>query len=280
MSKNHFKITLIFILGTIISSPFFNTSLALETSGVEIKEGEVHKWILKLNISNFITLVSDTEQGSIPTELLALDLQGDSGLITVEINLEILHVPDEFFVDSFFDVWTTLTEATLIIAPDYNISTIPIFYPLNFSIQASRTPANFSILKGDTSNYFSIPIGFLPIVATDLNWTNAAMQLQTQLQLYYMRTSRVESQDLGLRITIPADTTTLASELNLKYNSRGILENAYGHYGGGPVLFSCTYAGAGTTGSIAFELPFLLGVFIIALVTLMIRRKKDFSLYS
>ena len=127
MSKNHFKITLIFILGTIISSPFFNTSLALETSGVEIKEGEVHKWILKLNISNFITLVSDTEQASIPTELLALDLQGDSGLITVEINLEILHVPVEFFVDSFFDVWTTLTEATLIIAPDYNISTIPIF---------------------------------------------------------------------------------------------------------------------------------------------------------
>ena len=130
-------------------------------------------------------------------------------------------------------------------------------------------------MKADTPNYFSILIGFLLIVATDLNWTNAASQLQTQIQMYYMRTSRVESRDLGLRITIPADTTTSTTELILNYNSKGILENAYGNYDG-PQLFTIDYMGAGTTGSIAFEFPIFWGIFIIALVTLMIRRKKEF----
>lgn len=273
------KLTLIFVLGIIILSPYINTSVATPSAGVEIKEGEKYNWVLKLNISNLIELIRDTGQGSIPSELVALDLQGDSGLLTVEINLEILHGPDNFIVDSFFDVSTSLFEGKLGIAPDFNISQIPIFYPLNFTNQLSRVPANYSILKGDTSNYFSIPIGFFLIVATDLNWTNAAMKLQTRIQQYYMRTSSVESQDSGLKITIPADTIISATELSLNYNSKGILEYAKGNHGG-PILFTIEYIGAGTTGSIAFELPFLLGVFIIALVTLMVRKRKKFSLYS
>ena len=270
------KLTLIFILGIIILSPSIYTSVARPSSGVEIKEGEEYNWVLKLNISNFFELIRDTGQGTIPSELVALNLQGDSDPINVEINLEILHPPDNFIVDSFFDVYTSLFEGKLGIAPDFNISQIPIFYPLNFTIQNTLASVNYSILKGDTSNYFSIPIGFFLIVATDLNWTNTAMQLQTRIQQYYMRTSSVESQDNGLRITKPADTAISATELSLNYNSKGILESAYGNYGG-PVLFTMTYLGGGT---IAFELPFFLSISSIALVTLIIRKRKKFSQYS
>ena len=67
-----------------------------------------------------------------------------------------------------------------------------------------------------------------------------------------------------------------ATELNLNYNSIGILESANGNYGGF-TLFSLEYS---SDESIAFELPFFLSIFVIALVTLIIRKCKKFSQYS
>jgi hypothetical protein len=290
MSKNPFvpknnlikiQFIIIFILGIIIFSPSINTSLARENPGVEIKEGEEYSWVLKFNISNFIELVEDTGQGTVSTEMVALNLQGDTGLTLVEVNLEIIDISDGFIIDSFFDVTITLVEGVLTIAPDFNISKIPIFYPLNFSIQNTVTPVNFSILKGDTLNYFSIPIGFFLIVATDLNFTTAAMQLQTQIQEYYLKNfgitnSRVDPQDSSLRITHPADTNIGAAELTLNYNSKGILKSAIGNYGG-PTLFAIEYSGGG---GIAFEFPLFLSVFTLGLVTLMFRKRKKFKISS
>ena len=77
----------------------------------------------------------------------------------------------------------------------------------------------------------------------------------------------------GLRITQPADTTVGAVELNLNYNSIGILESADGKYGGF-TTFSLEYSGGG---SIAFELPFFLSIFAIGLVSLIIRKRKKIS---
>jgi hypothetical protein len=270
------KLTLIFLLGIIIFFPSINTSLAIEAPGVEIKGGEEYSWVLKLNISNFIALVEDTGHGTISTEMIELDLQGGSGLTLVNLNLEIVNYSGDFVINSF------LFEGILSITPDFNISRIPILYPLNFTIQNTLNPVNYSILKGDTLNYFSVPVGFFLIVATDLNFTSAAMQLQTQIQEYYLRNfgisdSRVISQDNGLKITHPADTTIGAAELTLNYNSKGILESAIGNYGG-HTLLTLEYSTSG--GEIAFELPLFLSVFTIALVTLIFRKRKKFKIYS
>ncbi|KKL51389.1 hypothetical protein LCGC14_2295990, partial [marine sediment metagenome] len=108
---------------------------------------------MKLNISNYKKLNTNTG-GPISTELLALDLTADpDGLITLTAKFEILYIPDDFVVDSFFDITFTIVEAEFTLVPDYNISRIPIFFPLNFSIKPTLTKTNFSILKGDTPNY-------------------------------------------------------------------------------------------------------------------------------
>lgn len=292
MSKNHFlprnnlrkiRFILIFILGIIIFSPSITTSLARENPGIGIKEGEKYSWTLKFNISNFIELIEDTGQGSVSTEMMDLNLQGETRLTIVEINLEIIDTSDGFIVDSFFDVTITIVEGVLTIAPDFNISKIPLFYPLNFSIQNTITPVNYSILKGDTLNYFTIPIGFFLIVPTDLNFTSAAMQLQTLIQDHYLRNfgitdSRVEPKENGLKITHPADTTIGAAELTLNYNSIGILQSATGNYGGHTLLILELSGGGG--GEIAFELPLYLSVFTIALVILIIRKRKKLAISS
>jgi len=270
------KLTLIFILGIIVYSPFINIALARQ-SGVEVKEDTPYNWMVKLNISNFIELVQDTGQGTVSPELMTLDLQGDTG-ITVVLTLELLTVPDNFAIDSFFDIETTIVNGILTIAPDYNISTLPIFYPLNYTIRPSASSTNFTIVRGNTSNYFSRPIGTPLVVANDLNWTSQAAQLQSRIRPYYLRyfgiaNSRVESRENGLKITQPADTTIGAAELSLNYNSIGILESAEGNYGGF-TLFSMEYSGGG---SIAFELPFFLSIFAIALISLTIRKRKKLS---
>ncbi|HDZ19010.1 MAG TPA: hypothetical protein ENH75_11995 [archaeon] len=273
------KFVLIFILSVLLLSPLTNASSVGLAPAVEVKVGESYSWLLKLNISNYKKLLNNTS-GSWSTELLALDLSADPDeLITLTAKFVILYIPDDFFVDSFFDITFTIVEAELIIVPEFNISTIPILFPLNFSIKPTLTKTNFSILKGDTPNYFSAPIGFFLIVPTDLDWTTAATQLQTEILSYFGRNygiteTSVVPQSNGLRLTQPADTTILAVELNLNYNTRGVLETASGKYGGF-ILFSLSLESDGT---IAFELPFLLSIFAIATVILIIRYRKNHTL--
>ena len=268
------KIILIFIMGIVLFSPMINTSLARQSSGVEVKADTTYKWNVRLNISNIIKLVSDTGQGTVSAELMALNLQGETDL-TLVLTLELLTVPDNFGIDSFFDIETTIVEGILLIAPDYNISTLPMFYPLNYSIRPSLTRNNFTILRGNTSDYFSFPISNPLVLGNDMNWTSQAAQMQSRIRPHYLRNfgvpdSKVESRDNGLKITQPADTTIKATELNLNYNSIGILESANGKYGGF-TTFSLEFSSGG---SIAFELPFFLSIFVIALVTIIVRKRK------
>lgn len=272
------KLAGILILGILLFSLTIGPSSARLSTGVEVKKGESYNWLLKLNISNFIKLKSDTGEGTVPSELVALNLQGkDNELMAVGVILEIHDTSDGFIVDSFFDVYTTLTEITLAIAPDFNISQIPIFFPLNFSIKPSPTRTNISILKGDSFNYFTVPIGFFLIVPTDLDWTIAATQLQSYFGRNFVSSNyTVSSQENGLKMSRPADTTVLANELNLNYNSKGVLETADGSYDGS-VLFSLELE---SESSIAFELPFLLSIAAIAVAILILRKRKKYTLIS
>lgn len=298
MMKSHFhqksklkksKLIIIFILSVILLSPSVNSSSVAPAPAVEVKAGESYNWFLKVNISNYIELLTNTG-GPISTELLALNLMGDSdGLITLTAKFEILYIPDNFVIDSFFDITFTIVEGEFTLVPDYNISTAPIFYPLNFSISPTLSRTNFSILKGDTPSYFSAHNGnnypkgtyhgFYLIVPTDLDWTVTAAQLQTEIGSYFRNNfnitdASVSPQSNGLRVVSPADTTILATELNLNYNTNGVLETASGKYGG-TTLFSLELTSDET---IAFELPFLLSIFAIATVILLIRNRKNHKL--
>ncbi len=197
------KLAAILILSILLFSLTIGPSYARVSTGVEVKKGESYNWVLKLNISNYIELLTNTGDGTISPELLALELTGVSdGPIVIIANFEILNIPDQFIVDSFFDVYVTIVEAELTIAPDFNISQIPIFFPLNFSIKPSPTRTNFSVLKADTPNYFSVPIGFFLIVPTDLDWTIAATQLQSYFGRNYVSSNyTVSPQDNGLKMT-------------------------------------------------------------------------------
>ncbi|KKM71633.1 hypothetical protein LCGC14_1428650 [marine sediment metagenome] len=288
------KPILIFILSILLFSAAISTSLARQSTSVEVKEGESYKWVIKLNFSNYIELMSNTGDGTVPTELVALNLQGnDNELMAVDLILEIHDTSDGFSVDSYFNVMISLFEGTLGVTPDYNISQIPIFFPLNFSIKPTLTSTNFSILKADTPDYFSTlssfndgysyPKGtyqpFLFIVPTDLDWTTAAAELQTEI-LSHFRTNygivdgSVTPQGKGLRISMPADTTLLATELDLAYNTKGVLETASGKYGGA-TLFSLELVSDGT---IAFELPLFLIISTIAIAILLVRKRKKYTL--
>ena len=272
---NKSKLIFIFILGILLFSSLIHTSSARLSTGVEVKEGERYKWVIKLNISNYIELLSNTGDDTIPTELVALNLQGnDNELMAVDLILEIHDTPDPFFIDSYFNVMISLFEGTLGVTPDFNISQIPIFFPLNFSIKLSPIRANFSILKADTQNYFTIPIGFFLIVPTDLDWAIAATQLQSYFGRNLVSSNyTVSRQDNGLKMTQPVDRTIFASELNLKYNSKGVLETADGSYDGS-VLFSLELE---SESSIAFEIPFLLSIAVIAVTILILRKRKNIS---
>ncbi len=272
------KPILIFILSILLFSSAISTSLARQSTSVEVKEGESYKWVIKLNISNYIELMSNTGDGTVPTELVALNLQGnDNELMAVDLILEIHDTPDEFSVDSYFNVMISLFEGTLGVTPDYNISQIPIFFPLNFSIKPSPIRTNFSILKADTPNYFSVPIGFFLIIPTDLDWAIAATQLQSYFgRNFFSSNYTVSPQDNGLKMTQPADTTILASELNLNYNSKGVLETADGSYNGSP-LFSLELT---RESSIAFEIHFLFSIAAIAVAILILRKRKKYTLIS
>jgi len=276
LKKN--KLIFIFILGILLFSPLIHTSSARPSTGVEVKEGERYNWLLKLNTSNYIELFTNTGEGTVPTELLALELTGDSdGLIVITANFQILNIPDNFVIDSFFDIYYTIVEAELTIAPEFNISQIPIFFPLNFSIKPSPIRANFSILKYDTPNYFSTPIGFFLIVPTDLDWAIAATQLQSYFGRNFVSSNYIVlRQDNGLKMTQPADTTIPASELNLNYNSKGVIETADGSYNGA-FLFSLELESDGT---IAFEIPFLLSIGAIAVTILILRKRKKYRVIS
>jgi len=275
---NKSKLIFIFILGILLFSSLIHTSSARLSTGVEVKEGERYKWVIKLNISNYIELLSNTGDETIPTELVALNLQGnDNELMAVDLILEIHDTPDPFFIDSYFNVMISLFEGTLGVTPDFNISQIPIFFPLNFSIKLSPIRANFSILKADTQNYFTIPIGFFLIVPTDLDWAIAATQLQSYFGRNLVSSNyTVSRQDNGLKMTQPADRTIFASELNLNYNSKGVLETADGSYDGS-VLFSLELE---SESSIAFEIPFLLSIAAIAVTILILRKRKKYTLIS
>lgn len=280
MLKNPFrhkkkKFVLIFILSVLLLSPSVNSSSVGPSSEVEVKAGESYNWGLKFNISNYIEILINTA-GTVSTELLALNLQGDSdGLITLTAKLQIVNISDGFVIDSFFDVTFTIVEAEFTLDPEYNITMIPIFYPLNFSIKHSLTRTNFSVLKGDTSDYFSLPIGFFLIVPTDLDWTLAATELQSYFRRNFVASNyTVSPQENGLKMAQPADTTILASELNLNYNSKGVLETADGSYNGA-LLFSLELSSDGT---IAFELPLFLIISTIAITILIRRRKKRITL--
>ncbi|GAG46053.1 unnamed protein product, partial [marine sediment metagenome] len=129
------------------------------------------------------------------------------------------------------------------------------------------------ILKADTQNYFTIPIGFFLIVPTDLDWAIAATQLQSYFGRNLVSSNyTVSRQDNGLKMTQPADRTIFASELNLNYNSKGVLETADGSYDGS-VLFSLELE---SESSIAFEVPFLLSIGAIAVVILILRKRKKY----
>ena len=282
------KLIFIFILSVLLLSPSVSSSSVGvgPVHDVEVKAGESYNWLLKINISNYKKLLTNTG-GPISTELLALDLSADAdGIITLTAKLEILFIPDDFVIDSFFDLTFTIVEGEFTLAPDYNISTIPIFFPLNFSIKPTLTETNFSILKGDTTNYFTAHKGnaypkgtyhgFFFIIPTDLGWATAAAELQTEILSHFRRNYGITDvsvlpQSNGLRLTSPANTTILAIELNLNYNTKGVLETASGKYGGA-MLFSLALTSDGT---IAFELPFLLSIFAIATVILIIRRRKN-----
>ena len=272
------KLVFIFILSILLFSSIIHASSARQSTGVEVQKGERIKWKIKLNISNYVELVSNTGDGTVPSELVALNLQGnDDELLTINIIIEIHDTSDGFMVDSFFDVYTTLTEVTLAITPDFNISQIPIFFPLNFSIKPSPTRMNISILKGDTPNYFSVPIGFFLIVPTDLDWAIATTQLQSYFGRNLVSSNyTVSRQDNGLKMTQPADRTILASELNLNYNSKGVLETADGSYDGA-LLFSLELE---SEDSIAFEIPFLLSIAAIAITIIILRKSKKYMLIS
>ncbi|KKL64321.1 hypothetical protein LCGC14_2166220, partial [marine sediment metagenome] len=260
------KLIFIFILSVLLLSPSVSSALVGPAHAVEVKAGESYNWHLKFNISNYIELLTNTG-GPISTELLALSLVGDSdGLITLTAKFEILYIPDDFAHDSFFDLTFTIVEGEFTLSQDYNISTIPIFYPLNFSINPTLTKTNFSILKGDTPNYFTAHKGnaypkgtyhgFFFIIPTDLGWATAAAELQTEILAHFRRNYGITDvsvlpQSNGLRISTPSDTTILATELSLNYNSKGVLETASGKYGGA-MLFSLALTSDGT---IAFELP-------------------------
>ena len=285
MFKNPFhqnkkkNFVLIFILSLLLLSPSVNTSSVGVAPAVEVKAGESYNWNLKFNISNYIELLRNTEN-PISTELLALDLQGDSvGILKFVVNFQILNIPDDFSVDSFFDVIFTIVEGEFTLTPDYNISKISIFWPLNYSIKPTLGRTNFSILKADTPNYFSTPIGFFLIVPTDLDWTVAAAQLQTEIlsrlrSNYGIIGTSVLPQENGLKLTQPGDTTVMASELILNYNSKGVLETASGKYGGATLL-SLELA---SDSSIAFEFPIFLIISTIAIAIVIIRKREDFRL--
>ncbi|KKM67302.1 hypothetical protein LCGC14_1472430, partial [marine sediment metagenome] len=150
------KLIFIFIMSVLLLSPSVNSSSFGLGPAVEVKAGESYNWLLKLNISNYKELLTHTGGGSVSTELLALDLSSDPDeLIPLTVIIQILNIPDEYGHDSYFDLTFTIIETEFILIPDLNISTIPIFYPLNFSIKPTLTKTNFSILKGDTPNYFS-----------------------------------------------------------------------------------------------------------------------------
>ena len=144
-------------------------------------------------------------------------------------------------------------------------------------------------MKGDTPNYFSAHKGniypkgtyhgFFLIVPTDLDWTTAAAQLQTEILSYFRRNYGITDvsvlpQSNGLRISTPSDTTILATELSLNYNSKGVLETASGKYGGA-TLFSLELVSDGT---IVFELPLFLIISTLALAILIFRRRQNFTL--
>jgi len=277
----------------VLLSPPVNASTVGVAPAVEVKAGESYKWNLKFNISNLIELLRNTG-GTVSSELVTLNLQGDSGvLISTTAILEILNVQDDFSVDSFFDLTFTIVEGEFALATDYNISQISIFWPLNFSIKPTLTSTNFSILKGDTPNYFSTLSSFyggytypkgtyhglFMVVPTNLDWTTAAAELQTEI-LSHLRTNfgitgaSVLPQENGLRLTQPGDTTVMASELTLNYNSKGVLETADGSYDGA-FLFSMELT---SESSIAFELPIFLIISTIAIAIVIIRKRKDFRL--
>lgn len=270
------KLIFIFILSMLLISSLIYTSSARESTGVEVQKGERYKWSVRLNISNYIELIRNTGDGTVSPEIVEMSLTGnENDLLTLIIIIEILDTDENFNVDSFFDVETTLTEARLTISPDFNISKIPIFHPLNFSIRPSPTRANFSILKGDTPNYFSIPIGFFLIVPIDLDWITAAAELQSHIGRKLLSSNyTVSRQEEGLRMVQPANATVLASELNLNYNSKGVLETADGSYDGS-FLFSMELE---SDDSIAFELPFLLSITAIAIAILLVRKGKKYTL--
>ena len=83
-------------------------------------------------------------------EIIGLNLPGEvdigNELIAVTIVIEIHGSSGTFHIDSFFDVYTTLVLGELKIAPEFNITKLPLFYPLNFTIKPTITRTNFSIL--------------------------------------------------------------------------------------------------------------------------------------
>ncbi|KKL87712.1 hypothetical protein LCGC14_1931990 [marine sediment metagenome] len=107
----------------------------------------------------------------------------------------------------------------------------------------------------------------------------AAADLQTEIlshlrMNYGITAANVDPKVNGLRITQPGDTTVLASELNLNYNSKGVLETADGSYNGA-LLFSLELTSDGT---IAFELPLFLVISVIAIAIVIVRRRKRLTL--
>ncbi|NVM19079.1 MAG: hypothetical protein HWN80_15295 [Candidatus Lokiarchaeota archaeon] len=71
------RLIFIFILGSLLFSSIIHNSSARSSTGVEVKKGESYNWAIKLNISNYIDLMMDSGDGTIPTELVALNLQGN-----------------------------------------------------------------------------------------------------------------------------------------------------------------------------------------------------------
>lgn len=283
------KLILTFILCTLLLFSSITTSLARQKTDIGVEVGETYEWTLKLYILNYITLIRNEggSEGQFEAEIVSMNLQGES--IIIPVHLEAIIQNSVFPAESFFDVTVEIDMNTIGLAPDFNISQIPIFFPLDFPIKPSLGQVNYSIFKGDKSSYFSDPHRFLLITATGVNWTDAAALLNTHLRRHLISSNfTVSPQNNGLKIVRLADTTTLASELNLNYDEKGVLETADGSYNGSP-LFTLELLSEETDDGnnddtdnyrIAFEPNFLLSVLAVAIVILVIRKRKSYKFNS
>jgi hypothetical protein len=262
---------LVVLSGLFFLLPIINFTTAVPPNWIGVQVDEEYTWSISINPTTITTYYTDMGQP-------APDLSGLSGITSVDIKGVIEWISDEN-TGTFYD-YVLINMSIWMNVPGYGW--MPYFPSWQFMTVV--------VLAPDTPNYFNSTVDAIEnepinpeynmlapflIVPTTLNWTLAALELNSLVDSFYtgLSTITITEYGNGFQVTIPAQNIEgydmQAHTFTAQWSSKGVFAQGGMAYGGSAMI--SVNAPDEIPG---YEIPIILGVLSAATLGIIVYVRK------